>query len=118
MPINPNVTLTRAYRIKYGFGLSWEQELTKDLGLFARLGWDDGHTESWAFTAIDRLAEVGLVLKGKCWCRASDPVGLAVAAHGRARADREYLAAGGVDLIIGAGALRYGPGARRDVSYN
>jgi high affinity Mn2+ porin len=118
MPVNPDVTLTRAYRIKYGFGLNWEQELTKELGLFSRFGWDDGHTESWAFTAIDRLAEVGLLLKGKCWCRPNDQVGLALAADGLAKIHHDYLAAGGLDFIIGDGALRYGPEEIFELFYN
>jgi high affinity Mn2+ porin len=118
MPVNPDVTLTRAYRYKYGFGLSWEQELTKDLGLFARLGWDDGHTESWAFTAIDRLGEVGLLLKGRCWCRPNDAVGVAFDANGIARDHRDYLAAGGLDFIIGDGRLRYGPEEIFETFYN
>jgi high affinity Mn2+ porin len=118
MPVNPDVTQTRAYRIKYGFGLNWEQELSKDLGIFARLGWDDGHTESWAFTAIDRLAEVGLLLKGRCWCRPNDQVGLAFDANGLAKVHHEYLAAGGLDFIIGDGALNYGPEQIVEVYYN
>ena len=35
---------------KYGFGIGAEQELTEDIGIFARLGWNDGHTATWAFT--------------------------------------------------------------------
>src|SRR5262249_39752908 len=50
----PDVTLTRAYRAKYGFGLNLEQELGEDLGAIARAGWNNGQTESWAFTEIDR----------------------------------------------------------------
>jgi high affinity Mn2+ porin len=107
MPVNPDVTLTRAYRIKYGFGLSWDQELTKDFGLFSRLGWSDGHTESWAFTAVDRVALIGFLLNGRRWCRPSDQVGFAYAACGLAKDHRDYLAAGGLDFIIGDGALRY-----------
>ena len=42
MPVDPDVTLTRAYRFKYGCGFNFEQELTRDLGLWARLGWSDG----------------------------------------------------------------------------
>ncbi len=118
MPVNPDVTLTRSYRYKYGFGLSWDQELTKDLGVFARLGWNDGHTESWAFTAIDRLAEIGLLLNGRCWCRPRDQVGLAVDVNGISRDHSAYLAAGGLDFIIGDGKLRYGSEDILDVFYN
>jgi high affinity Mn2+ porin len=118
MPVNPDVTLTRAYRIKYGFGLSWEQELSKDLGVFGRLGWDDGHSESWAFTAIDRLAEIGLLLGGRCWCRPNDQVGLAFDANGLAKIHHEYLAAGGLDFIIGDGRLRYGLEQILEAYYN
>jgi len=118
MPLNPDVTLTRAYRIKYGFGLNWEQELTKQLGLFSRLGWDDGHTESWAFTAIDRLFDVGLLLKGRRWCRPNDTVGLALGINGLEGTHRNYLAAGGLDFIIGDGALNYGPEEILEAFYN
>jgi high affinity Mn2+ porin len=118
MPADPDVTLTRAYRWKYGFGLSWDQEITKELGIFGRLGWNDGHTESWAFTAIDRVGEIGLLLKGKRWCRPNDAIGFAFDANGIARDHRAYLAAGGLDFIIGDGRLRYGPEEIFEFFYN
>ncbi|HYT91109.1 MAG TPA: carbohydrate porin [Gemmataceae bacterium] len=118
MPQGPDVTATRAYRLKYGFGLSWDQEVTKDLGVFARLGWADGRTEAWAFTAMDELAELGLALKGRCWCRPNDMVGVAVACGGLASPHRDYLAAGGLDFIIGDGKLRYGPEEIFETYYN
>ena len=118
MPVNPNVTLTRDYRYKYGFGVSWDQELTKDLGIWARLGWADGHTEAWAFTAIDRLFDIGLLLKGRCWCRPDDFIGLAYGINGLEGTHRNYLAAGGLDFIIGDGALNYGPEQILEAFYN
>jgi high affinity Mn2+ porin len=118
MPVDPDVTLTREYRWKYGFGLSWDQEITKELGIFARLGWNDGHTESWAFTAIDRLAEMGLLLKGKRWCRPNDVVGLAGCINGISGDHRNYLGAGGLDFIIGDGKLNYGPEEIFEFFYN
>jgi high affinity Mn2+ porin len=108
MPVKPNVTLTREYRIKYGFGLGWDQEITKDLGVFAKLGWNDGHTESWAFTPVDRTAAAGVALKGRCWCRPDDVVGLAGCLNGISQDHRAYLAAGGLDFNLGDGKLRYG----------
>ena len=63
-PNGPDITSTRTYSTKYGAGISFEQELRDDLGVFSRLGWNDGHTESWAFTEIDRTFCLGLSLKG------------------------------------------------------
>jgi high affinity Mn2+ porin len=108
MPVDPNITETRAYRIKYGFGLSWDQEVSKDLGIFGRLGWNNGQSESWAFTEIDETASLGMVLKGRCWCRPNDVFGLGVACNGLSSPHRDYLAAGGLGFIIGDGRLNYG----------
>jgi len=108
MPVDPNVTATRAYRFKYGAGLSFDQEITRDLGVWARLGWNDGHTEAWAFTPIDRTAAAGIALKGRRWLRPDDIIGLGVVANGIAKVHREYLAAGGLDFNLGDGTLTYG----------
>lgn len=108
VPDSPDVTTTRDYRFKYGFGLNVEQELTRDLGVWARLGWNDGHTETWAFTPLDRTVAMGFLLKGTCWARPNDEVGLAGALNGLAKSHRGYLAAGGLDFSIGDGALSYG----------
>jgi high affinity Mn2+ porin len=108
MPVDPDVTLTRAYRFKYGCGLNFEQALTADLGLWGRLGWSDGHTETWAFTPIDRTASIGLLLKGTGWARPNDTVGIAGALNGISKDHRQYLAAGGLDFNIGDGRLNYG----------
>ncbi len=43
----PNIDDTREVgRLKYGFGLSVDQEFTRDLGVFGRLGWNDGKTRA------------------------------------------------------------------------
>ena len=56
----PNIVATRRQgRHKYGFGLNVEQDVTKQFGLFARLGWADGRNESFAYTEVDRTVEVG-----------------------------------------------------------
>ena len=61
----PNVSLTdRVGTLKYGTGISFDQAITSDVGVFTRLGWNDGKTQSFAFTAIDRLASGGVSIKG------------------------------------------------------
>jgi len=100
---------TRAYRSKTGFGSSWDQELTGDLGAFARLSWNDGTSESFNFTEVDRSLATGLSLKGSLWGRGSDTVGLAGVVNGISSDHRHYLEEGGNGLILGDGALSYRP---------
>lgn len=93
--------------IKYGLGLNAEQALSPDLGVFARAGWADGRTETYAFTEIDRSVSGGGLLKGSSWGREQDRVGLALVSNGLSHAHRQYLAAGGEGFFLGDGALRY-----------
>jgi high affinity Mn2+ porin len=106
----PDVTLTRRNgTLKYGFGMNVEQELAADIGVFARLGWNDGKTESFAFTAIDRLATAGVSVGGKKWRRPFDNAATEVTAGGISGVHALYLSRGGHDFLIGDGRLRYGP---------
>lgn len=105
----PDVTLYRKQgRIKYGFGLNAEQELTGLWCAFARLGWNDGATESFAYTEIDRTAEIGTDFRGKKWRRPQDKVGAAFVVNGLSGDHRRYLALGGLGFILGDGRLNYG----------
>jgi high affinity Mn2+ porin len=109
-PAAPDITATRAYgRVKQGWGLNLEQALTADLGAFARWSWDDGHTETWTFTEIDRFVSAGLALKGTGWGRAQDRVGAAFVQNGLSADHRDYLAAGGLGFLLGDGRLTYTP---------
>ena len=54
----------RTGTLKYGTGVNVEQEICQDAGFFIRLGWNDGKTQDFAFTAIDRLAGGGVSVKG------------------------------------------------------
>jgi high affinity Mn2+ porin len=106
----PDITATRhPGTVKYGFGVNVEQELAKDVGVFARLGWNDGKTESFAFTAIDRLASMGLSVTGARWKRPNDTAASALTVSGLSAVHALYLSRGGLDFLIGDGALRYGP---------
>jgi high affinity Mn2+ porin len=102
----PDVTATRAPgRSKYGFGLNLEQEMAPGLGMFLRAGWNDGKTESWAFTEVERTLSLGATLSGNSWRRPRDLFGVAVALNGINGDHRAYLAAGGLGFMLGDGAL-------------
>jgi high affinity Mn2+ porin len=106
----PDITAT--HRIgtgKYGFGFNMEQEVAKDVGVFTRLGWNDGKTEDFAFTAIDRLASAGVSIKGTRWGRTEDTAATSFTASGISGVHALYLSRGGLDFLIGDGKLTYGP---------
>ena len=66
-----------AYRYKYGFGLNWEQEIAKNVGMFSRLGCNDGHEVAWTYTDANWSASLGVGIKGAAWKRPDDTFGLA-----------------------------------------
>jgi high affinity Mn2+ porin len=89
--------------------MSFDQELTKDLGVFARLGWSDGKNEDFAFTAVDRLADAGVSLTGARWHRPNDTVAASYVVAGLSAVHALYLSRGGLDFLIGDGRLDYAP---------
>jgi high affinity Mn2+ porin len=103
-----DILAVEADRYKYGFGLNVEQEVTRNIGVFSRLGWSDGHTEAWAFSDVDRAATLGVSFKGEFWHRPNDTLGLAGVLSGISRAHQQFLAAGGTGILAGDGALNYG----------
>ena len=105
----PNIIDTRREgRHKYGFGLNFEQALTTNFGVFGRLGWSDGHNESWAYTEDDRTAEFGGFFSGAQWHRKNDRAGAAFVANGISKSHQTYLADGGLGFLLGDGGLTYG----------
>ena len=95
----------RQYRKRDGISLNLAQSLSADLGLFARLGSAAGDVETFEFTDIDRTISGGLSLNGRRWGRAGDTVGLAGVDNAIARPLRDYLAAGGLSVLVGDGRL-------------
>ncbi len=91
--------------LKYGFGISFNQELTKNVGIFARASWNNGQTATWAFTPIDQSASAGIRIRGDIIKRHDDIFGLAFVANGASIAHRDYLNAGGYDFMLGDGKL-------------
>jgi hypothetical protein len=95
---------------KYGFGLNFEQPLADDgnTGIFGRLGWNDGHYETWEYTECDRTVSLGAQLSGCHWNRKEDVLGIAYGVNGLSKEHEDYLAAGGVGILLGDGKLNYG----------
>lgn len=91
--------------LKYGFGLNAEQAITPEIGVFGRYGWNDGKTESWAFTEIDRSLSGGASFDGGLWHRKGDHVGIAAVRNYISGDHRTFLAHGGAGFIIGDGRL-------------
>jgi high affinity Mn2+ porin len=92
----------------YGGGLNLEQQVTANLGIFARASLQDGQYEEFSFTQVEESVSAGLVWTGARWGRAADALGLGAVANGIFARERAYLAAGGAGIILGDGALDYG----------
>ncbi len=93
---------------KYGFGINAEQNLTHHLTAFARFGWDNGKTESFAYTEVDQTFAEGVGANGAWWHRKQDRAGVAFVSNAIKKDHQNYLAAGGLGFLLGDGKLNYG----------
>jgi len=93
---------------KYGFGINLEQSLTQYLAAFGRFGWDNGKTESFAYTEVDQTFAEGVGAKGAWWHRKQDRAGIAFVTNAIKKDHQNYLAAGGLGFLLGDGKLNYG----------
>ncbi len=102
----PNVALVRGYGSRGGFDLNAEQAIDENAGLFARASINDGHKEAYEYTDINRSLSGGVSFKGALWNCPGDSVGLAFALNAIDKPAQEYLAAGGLGVLVGDGSLR------------
>jgi high affinity Mn2+ porin len=93
---------------KYGFGVNIEQNLTRYLTAFTRFGWDNGKTESFAYTEVDQTFAEGLGANGAWWHRKQDRAGVAFVSNAIKKDHQAYLADGGLGFLLGDGKLNYG----------
>ena len=93
---------------KYGFGVNVEQNLTANVTAFGRFGWDNGKTESFAYTEVDQTFQGGLAANGSLWHRTHDRAGVVFVTNAIAKDHQTYLADGGLGFLLGDGALNYG----------
>jgi high affinity Mn2+ porin len=113
-----DLSSARAYRHKYGFGLNWEQKITDNVGVFSRLGWNNGQVQGWMYNDSNWTASVGTSIKGAAWWRTNDTLGLAYVVSGASRSAQKFLEAGGADILDGDGALTYGSEKVMEAYYN
>jgi carbohydrate-selective porin OprB len=105
----PTITLHEQFSaLKYGFGYNTEQEVTENLRVFGRFGWNEGQHESYAYTEVDQTVELGFDYAGSRWHRPVDKVGFALVSNAIKADHREYLKLGGLGFLLGDGNLNYG----------
>ncbi|SJZ85287.1 high affinity Mn2+ porin [Enhydrobacter aerosaccus] len=104
---NDTIAQTRQGRVKYGIYTNLQQEISKELGAFARWSWNNGQNETSAFTDISQSVSFGMQLKGNAWGRENDVIGLGAAFNMLSASAASYFAAGGMGVLVGDGALSY-----------
>jgi high affinity Mn2+ porin len=109
----PEITKHEQYgEVKYGFTLNAEQELTANMRVFGRFGWNEGQHESFAYTEDDQTFELGGDYSGRGWSRPNDKLGVAFVTNGIKADHQAYLKLGGLGFLLGDGKLNY---AREDI---
>ena len=103
--LTPDTALVRRFSSRPGVALNLEQEVSSDLGAFARASMNDGSKEGYDFTEINQSVAAGLSLRGDRWGRHDDTFGFAAVANGLSSDARNYFAAGGMGILIGDGQL-------------
>ena len=100
-----DITAVRHYNGRGGISLNLEQQITQDLGIFARAGIANGNIEPYEFADIDRTVAAGLALSGNQWGRPDDTFGLAGVVNGISGVHQAFLNAGGLGILVGDGML-------------
>jgi high affinity Mn2+ porin len=103
---------------KYGFGFNFEQFLAQNVKAFGRFGWNNGKTESYAYTEVDQSVEAGIGLYGPLWKRKYDKAGFVFVSNGIAADHQFYLQHGGLGFLLGDGNLNYGRETIFETYYN
>lgn len=101
----PDTALVRRGSTQPGLAINVEQEVSSNLGAFARASVNKGSKEAFDFTEINQSVSAGLSLRGDHWGRHDDTFGFAAVANGLSGAARNYFAAGGMGILIGDGQL-------------
>jgi high affinity Mn2+ porin len=100
-----DISLVRHMHERAGYGLNLDQQLTDDLGLYARAGYSDPSREPFEFTDVDTAFSIGLALSGNSWMRPDDVFSGAFVLNGVSRTHVQYFNRGGLGILVGDGKL-------------
>jgi hypothetical protein len=101
----PDISLYRhPGAVKYGFEGNFEQEITSAVRAFARVGWNEGHNESFVYTEANSSVSAGVDFSYAKQFHS----GIAFASSGISADHQNYLARGGLGFLLGDGKLTYG----------
>ena len=114
----PDLCWARKRNTKTGVGISLEQSVTPDTGVFVRLMKADGKSEVYAYTATDSSLSSGVLARGGRWGRPGDSAWIAYAQNRISAAHVKYLSLGGIDGFIGDGRISYRPEQTFETYYN
>jgi hypothetical protein len=101
----PALCDARGLNVKTGIGVAVEQDVTRDIGVFARAMIADGNTEFDSFSPADNSFAIGAFMRGRRWQRRDDYAALGFAASGISAEHAKFLEEGGIDSAIGDGQL-------------
>lgn len=109
-----DVSLVRHVHARGGVGLNFDQQLTDELGVFGRAGFDDPSREPFEFTDADASASLGVSLNGTEWERPDDVLNVAFIFNTVDRQHAKYFELGGLGILAGDGMLPH-PASERIV---
>ena len=107
-----DITAVRQYRSRGGVSMNLEQQVTEEIGVFARAGVANGNIEPYEFSDVDRTAATGVSVNGKLWGRPDDTFGFAGVINGITSIHEQFLNDGGLGILVGDGQLPH-PGPEK-----
>ena len=100
-----DIAAVRHFQNQSGISVNLEQQLSPEVGVFARAGLAGGKKEPFAFTDVDSTLAAGLVVSGKLWGRPDDTIGLGGVINGITSQHEAFFNAGGLGILVGDGKL-------------
>jgi high affinity Mn2+ porin len=101
----PALACVRRYKEKVDEHINIEQDITKDVGIFSRVGFAPTYIEDLAVTDSTFFASGGVSFSGNLWGRPGDTIGVAGIYNQIGNAEKQYLNLGGLGSFVGDGQL-------------